>query len=86
MTFFALLNLVVCGASTFCVQNPTTAIQELRYYGPVASSNQVSIWIVLRGVIILIKIFFRFHSLVMLVEEHLQEGIDWEFPKAYQSY
>ena len=68
MTFLILLNLVVWGAYTFGLQNPTTTIQELRYYGKVAGSNHVYIWIVLQRIIIPIIIFFRFHSLVMLVE------------------
>ena len=68
VTFLILLNLVVWGAFTFGLQNPTTTIQELRYYGLVAGSNNVYIWIVLQRVIIPIIIFFRFHSLVMLVE------------------
>ena len=68
VTFLILLNLVVWGAYTFGLQNPTTTIQELRYYGRVASSNHIYIWIVLQRVIIPIIIFFRFHSLVMLVE------------------
>ena len=68
MTFLILLNLVVWGAYTFGLQNPTTTIQELRYYGLVAESSHVYIWIVLQRVIIPIIIFFRFHSLVMLVE------------------
>ena len=68
MTFLILLNLVVWGAYTFGLQNPTTTIQELRYYGRVASSDHVYIWIVLQRIIIPIIIFFRFHSLVMLVE------------------
>ena len=68
VTFLILLNLVVWGAFTFGLQNPTTTIQELRYYGLVAGSNNVYIWIVLQRVIIPIIIFFRFHSLVILVE------------------
>ena len=68
VTFLILLNLVVWGAYTFGLQNPTTTIQELRYYGLVAGSGHVYIWIVLQRVIIPIIIFFRFHSLVMLVE------------------
>ena len=68
VTFLILLNLVVWGAYTFGLQNPTTTIQELRYYGLVAGSHHVYIWIVLQRVIIPIIIFFRFHSLVMLVE------------------
>ena len=68
VTFLILLNLVVWGAFTFGLQNPTTTIQELRYYGLVAGSNSVYIWIVLQRIIIPIVIFFRFHSLVMLVE------------------
>ena len=78
MTFLILLNLVVWGAYTFGLQNPTTTIQELQYYGQLAgarlsilspgSSSGVYIWIVLQRVIIPIIIFFRFHSLVMLVE------------------
>ena len=71
MTFLILLNLVVWGAFTFGLQNPTTTIEELRYYGQVAGSDpdhDVYIWIVLQRVIIPIIIFFRFHSLVMLVE------------------
>ena len=68
VTFLILLNLVVWGAYTFGLQNPTTTIQELRYYGKVAGSDHVYIWIVLQRIIIPIIIFFRFHSLVMLVE------------------
>ena len=54
---------------TITVTNATTTIQVLRYYGQMAgSSSGVYIWIVLQRVIIPIIIFFRFHSLVMLVE------------------
>ena len=68
VTFLILLNLVVWGAFTFGLQNPTTTIQELRYYGLVTGSNKVYIWIVLQRIIIPVIIFFRFHSLVVLVE------------------
>ena len=70
VTFLILLNLVVWGAFTFGLQNPTTTIQELRYYGQVAGSDdhRPYIWIAIQRIIIPIIIFFRFHSLVMLVE------------------
>jgi len=70
VTFLILLNLVVWGAFTFGLQNPTTTIQELRYYGRVAGSDphRPYIWIAIQRIIIPIIIFFRFHSLVMLVE------------------
>ena len=70
VTFLILLNLVVWGAFTFGLQNPTTTIQELRYYGRVAGSGHHPpyIWIAIQRIIIPIIIFFRFHSLVMLVE------------------
>ena len=63
-----LLNLVVWGTYTFGLQNPTTTIQELTYYGLIAGSEHIYIWIVLQRIIIPVIIFFRFHSLVMLVE------------------
>ena len=68
MTFLILLNFMVWFAYTFGLQNPTTTVQELRYYGPLAGSKHTYIWIVLQRIIIPIIIFFRFHSLVMLVE------------------
>merc|ERR1712107_590621 len=68
VTFLILLNFMVWFAYTFGLQNPTTTVQELRYYGLVAGSKHTYIWIVLQRIIIPIIIFFRFHSLVMLVE------------------
>ena len=43
----------------------------MKYYGPVPNTNQedgASIWIVLQRILIPVIIFFRFHTLVVLVE------------------
>jgi len=63
--------LTVWGAFTFGLQKPETTVKEMKYYGPVPNTNQedgASIWIVLQRILIPVIIFFRFHTLVVLVE------------------
>jgi len=70
VTFLILLNLTVWGAFTFGLQNPKTTVKEIKYYGSVPGSNEddASIWIVIQRILIPVIIFFRFHTLVILVE------------------
>ena len=66
VTFLILLNLTVWGAFTFGLQKPKTTVKEMKYYGK--TENMASIWIVVQRVLIPVIIFFRFHTLVVLVE------------------
>ena len=71
MTFLILLNMTVWGAFTFGLQNPDTTVKEMKYYGSVPGLDKdknASIWIVVQRILIPVIIFFRFHTLVVLVE------------------
>ena len=71
VTFLILLNMTVWGAFTFGLQNPKTTVKEMKYYGSVPGSDEddhASLWIVVQRILIPVIIFFRFHTLVILVE------------------
>ena len=71
VTFLILLNMTVWGAFTFGLQNPDTTVKEMKYYGIVPETDKddkASIWIVVQRILIPVIIFFRFHTLVILVE------------------
>ena len=71
VTFLILLNMTVWGAFTFGLQNPDTTVKEMKYYGSVPGLDKdknASIWIVVQRILIPVIIFFRFHTLVILVE------------------
>lgn len=61
VTFLILLNLSMWVAYTFGLQKPLATILEEHYYS-------LKPWIIVQRITLPVIIFFRFHSLVLLVE------------------
>ena len=75
VVFLILMNFSVWVMCTFGLQKPWSTVLELGYYSNILDSTVKSIqdiswapWIVIQRILLPIVIFFRFHSLVLLVE------------------